>query len=336
MFIFTSLTALAFLLIASAWVSAAEIGITSLSKYRIKKLIVKTPKLSKMLLSWLEQPYYLLTIILTLNVISDILTSFVSAYFMSTLLSGINRNIIDIIAWLLTSSVILIFGELVPKFYARENSEKVTILSVPILSKVEKVLKPFTYPLIKFAEFLSPKTSDVGGRNSYTLSEEEIKALIYEGGYSGEIDKETGIMLEKALGFGELLVKKIMVPFENIDSVNLSLEDEEFLDMAVETSRSRIPVYLKSKDNIIGYIHIKDILTSWQENKGHFIRSLVKEPYYISEDQKINELLKKFQSGKTHMAFVKDKNENIIGMVTLEDILEEVVGEILDDYDYES
>lgn len=228
MFIFASLTALVFLLIVSAWVSAAEIGITSLSKYRIKKLIVKTPKLSKMLLSWLEQPYYLLTIILTLNVISDILTSFVSAYFMSTLFFGINRNIIDIIAWLITSSVILIFGELVPKFYARENSEKVTILSVPILSKVEKILKPFTYPLIKFAEFLSPKTSEVGGRNSYTLSEEEIKALIYEGGYSGEIDKETGIMLEKALGFGELLVKKIMVPFENIDSVNLSLEDEDF------------------------------------------------------------------------------------------------------------
>jgi putative hemolysin len=334
MFIFASLIALLFLLIVSAWISAAEIGITSLSKYRIKKLIVQTPMISKPLLSWLEQPYYLLTIILTVNVIADILTSFVSSYFMNTLFYMLNRNIVDIVTWIITSSIILIFGELVPKFYARENSEKVTIISVPILSKIEKVLKPFTSPVIKVTEFLSPKTSDAG-KNSYALSEEEVKALLSEGGYSGEIDRETGIMLERVLDFGGLLVKKIMIPFEDIDSVDLSLEDEEFLDMAVETSRSRIPVYLKSKDNIIGYVHIKDILELWQENKGHFIRSLVKEPYYISEDQKINELLKIFQSGKTHIAFVKNKNGNITGMVTLEDILEEVVGEILDEYDYE-
>ncbi|MDR3306966.1 MAG: hemolysin family protein [Endomicrobium sp.] len=334
MFIFASLVALVFLLIVSAWISAAEIGITSLSKYRIKKLIVQIPNLFKPLLSWIEQPYYLLTIILTVNVICDILTSFMSAYFMTTLFSGINRNIIDVVTWIITSFVILIFGELVPKFYARENSEKITVMSVPILSKIEKVLKPFTYPVIKFTEFLSPKTSNVA-RNSYTLSEEEVKALLSEGGYSGEIDKETGVMLERVLGFCGLSVKKIMVPFEDIDSVDLSLEDKEFLDIAVETSRSRIPVYLKSKDNIIGYVHIKDILKLRQENKGHFIRSLVKEPYYISEDQKVNELLKKFQSGKTHIAFVKDKNDNITGMVTLEDVLEEVVGEILDDYDYE-
>jgi putative hemolysin len=330
MFIFTSLVALVFLLIVSAWISAAEIGITSLSKYRIKKLIIQIPSLSKPLLLWMEQPYYFLTIILTVNVICDILTSFMSVYFMSKLFSGINRNIIDIIAWIATSFIILIFGELVPKFYSRENSEKVTIMSVPILSKIERVLKPF----IKFTEFLSPKTSDIG-TNSYTLSQEEVKALLSEGGHSGEIDKETSIMLERVLDFSGLSVKKIMVPLKDIDSVDLSLEDQEFLDIAVETSRSRIPVYLKSKDNIIGYVHIKDILELWQENKGHFIHSLVKEPYYINEDQKIDELLRKFQSGKTHIAFIKDKNNDVAGMVTLEDILEEVVGEILDEYGYE-
>jgi putative hemolysin len=334
MFIFTSLVALILLLIVSAWISAAEIGITSLSNYRIKKLIIQIPDLSKPLLLWIEQPYYLLTIILTVNVICDILTSFMFVYFMATLFPGINRNIIDIIAWIMTSFIILIFGELVPKFYSRENSEKVTVMSVPILSKIEKVLKPFTYPFIKFTEFLSPKTSDVG-TNSYTLSQEEVKTLLSEGGHSGEIDKETSIMLERVLDFGGLAVKKIMVPFKDIDSVDLFLEDQEFLDIAVETSRSRIPVYLKSKDNIIGYVHIKDILELWQENKGHFIRSLVKEPYYINEDQKIDELLRKFQSGKTHIAFIKDKNNEVVGMVTLEDILEEVVGEILDEYDYE-
>jgi putative hemolysin len=331
MFIFISLIALIFLLIISAWISATEIGITSLSKYRVKKLIVQRPKLSKVLLSWLEQPYYLLTIIMTVNVIADVFTSFVSVHFMSALFPSVNRNVIDIITWIVTSSIILIFGELVPKFYARENPEKITIMSVPILSKIEKVLKPFTYPVIRFTEFLSPKTLNIS-KNSYTLSEEEVEALLCEGGYSGEIDKETGIMLERVLLFGKLSVRSIMIPFDDIDSIDLSLDDEKFLDMAVETARSRIPVYVQSKYNIIGYIHIEDILEFWQVKKEHFIRSLVKEPYYVNENQKIDELLKKFQNGKAHIAFVKNKNNSIIGMVTLEDILEEIVGEILDEY----
>ena len=142
-------------------------------------------------------------------------------------------------------------------------------------------------------------------------------------------------MLERTIGFGDLSVKRIMTPLSEIDSVDLSLDEEKFLDMAVETSRSRIPVFMKSKDNIIGYIHIKDILWAWQENKGHFVRSLVKPPYFVGEDKKINDLLKEFQSGKTHIALVKDKSDNISGMVTLEDILEEVVGEILDEYEFE-
>jgi CBS domain containing-hemolysin-like protein len=230
------------------------------------------------------------------------------------------------------SSILLILGEIVPKFYARANSEKITIISVPVLSKIEKILKPFLYPVIKITEFLSPKTSHI---DSYELSKEEVESLLLEGDYSGEIDKETSSMLKRTLSFGDLSVKRIMAPFKDIESVNLDLKEEDFLDRAIETSRSRIPVYVKSKDNIVGYIHIKDILILWQQKKWHFIRSLVKEPYYVNEDKKINSLLREFQNGKTHMAFVKGKDDNIIGLVTLEDILEEVVGEILDEYEFE-
>ncbi|MDR3256957.1 MAG: CNNM domain-containing protein [Endomicrobium sp.] len=330
MFVFSGLTILFLLLLLSAWISAAEIGITSLSKYRVKKLIVQTPKLSKSLLLWLEHPYYLLTIILTINVIADMLMSFLSTFFMTSIFYMVNRHIVEVFVWIITSFTLLIFGEIVPKFYARANSEKITVISVPILSKMEKILNPFLYPVVKLIEFLSPRTSS---SNSYELSKEEVENLLSEGGYSGEIDKETSIMLEHTLQFGELSIKRIMIPFKDIESVDLSLEEEDFLDRIVETSKSRIPVYIKSKSNIIGYVHIKDILILWQEKQGHFICSLVKPPYYVSEDKKINDLLKEFQSGKTHIAFVKDKNNNIVGMVTLENILEEIVGEILDEYD---
>jgi CBS domain containing-hemolysin-like protein len=323
---------LLFFLMVSTWISAAEIGITSLSKYREKKLIAQNPKLSGSLAEWLKSPYYLLTVILTVNVIADMLISYLSAYVMTGAFTMINSHIVELAAWALTSFTVLIIGEISPKFYARANSEKVTTFSVPILNKLEKITKPFLYPIIKLTEFLSPKTSEI---SSSELSKEEIESLLSEGNRAGAIDKDTSSMLARTLKFGDLSVKRIMTPFSDIDSVDISLDEEIFLDMAVETSRSRIPVYASKKDNIIGYIHIKDILWAWQENKGHFVRSLVNPPYFVNENKKINSLLKEFQRGKTHIAFVKDSNDNITGMVTLEDIIEEVVGEILDEYEFE-
>lgn len=332
MLIFIAFIFLLFFLMTSTWISAAEIGVTSLSKYRVKKLIVQNPKLSNTLMLWLESPYYLLTVILTVNVIADMLISFLATYVMTKTFYMVNRHAVEFVAWVLTSFFVLIIGEISPKFYARANPEKVTVFSVPILNALEKIMKPFLYPVIKLTEFLSPKTSAV---SSSELSKEEIESLLSEGDHTGAIDKDTSSMLERTLKFGDLSVKRIMTPFKEIDSVDISLDEDVFLDMAVETSRSRIPVYTSSKDNIIGYVHIKDILWAWQESKGHFVRSLVKPPYFVSENKKINSLLKEFQRGKTHIAFVKDSNDNITGMVTLEDIIEEVVGEILDEYEFE-
>lgn len=332
MIIFIAFLFMLFFLMVSTWISAAEIGITSLSKYRVKKLIAQNPKLSSTLTDWLVSPYYLLTVILTVNVIADMLISFLSTFVMTGTFTSVNRHIVEFVAWVLTSFVVLVIGEISPKFYARSNSEKVTTFSVPILNALEKIMRPFLYPIIKLTEFLSPKTSVV---SSAALSREEIEILLSEGDHTGAIDKDTSSMLERTLKFGDLSVKRIMTPFSEIDSIDISLDEEVFLDMAVETSRSRIPVYTNKKDNIIGYIHIKDILWAWQENKGHFVRSLVKPPYFVSESKKINSLLKEFQRGKTHMAFVKDANDNITGMITLEDIIEEVVGEILDEYEFE-
>ncbi|MDR3113032.1 MAG: hemolysin family protein [Endomicrobium sp.] len=323
---------LSFFIAVSSLISAAEIGITSLTKYRIKKIMAQRPSLAKPLLLWLESPHYLLTVILTINVIADMLVSFLSTFFLTEVFYQLNRIIVEISAWFFTSFVLLIIGEIVPKIYARANSEKVTVKAVPILSKIEKIAKPFLFPIIKITEFLSPKTCDI---YSQGLSKDEIQTLLSEGASTQAIDNETSGMLERTLGFGDLSVKRIMTPFAEIESVDLSLDEEKFLDRAVETARSRIPVYMRNKENIIGYVHIKDILWAWKENKGHFVRAIVNPPYYIGENKKINDLLKEFQSGKTHIAFVKDASENITGMATLEDILEEVVGEIIDEYEFE-
>ncbi|MDR1941489.1 MAG: hemolysin family protein [Endomicrobium sp.] len=332
MLTFIAFGALCACIVVSTLISAAEIGLTSLTKYRVKKLIAQKPELSAPLLSWLKSPYYLLTVILTINVVSDMLVSFLSTFVLTATFYNLNRTVVEAASWFFTSFVLLIIGEIVPKIYARANSEKITIKTVPALSKIGKISKPFLFPIIKMTEFISPKTSDVSSRE---LSKDEIQSLLSEGGNTGAIDKETSGMLERTLGFGDLCVKRIMTPFSEIESVDLSLDEEDFLDMAVETSRSRIPVYIKNKNNIIGYVHIKDILLAWKENKGYFIRAIVNPPYYVGENKKINDLLKEFQSGKTHIAFVKDSSGNISGMLTLEDILEEIVGEIIDEYELE-
>ncbi|MDR2192574.1 MAG: hemolysin family protein [Endomicrobium sp.] len=323
---------LSFFIVVSSLISAAEIGITSLTKYRVKKLMAQKPALKSALLLWLESPHYLLTVILTINVIADMLTSFLSTFFLTEVFYSVNRIAVEIASWFFTSFVLLIIGEIVPKLYARANSEKVTVKSMPALLKIERIAKPFLFPIIKITEFLSPKTCDI---SSQGLSRDEIQTLLSESVTTQAIDTETSGMLERTLLFGDLSVKRIMTPFSNIESVDLSLDEDVFLDRAVETARSRIPVYIKNKENIIGYVHIKDILWAWKENKGHFVRAIVNPPYYIGENKKINDLLKEFQSGKTHIAFVKDASENITGMVTLEDILEEVVGEIIDEYEFE-
>ena len=165
------------------------------------------------------------------------------------------------------------------------------------------------------------------------LTKEEIETLITEADKEGIFDKNISDMLERSVDFTETIAVKIMTPFKDIEVVNIDYDNEKFIDMIVETARSRVPVHKGKKENIIGYVHINDILWLWKENKENLIKKSIKPPYFISPNKKISELLKELQEGTTHVAFVKNSRDRIIGMITLEDIVEEIVGEILDEYD---
>jgi putative hemolysin len=165
------------------------------------------------------------------------------------------------------------------------------------------------------------------------LTKQEIETLITEADREGIFDKNISTMLENSVDFTETIAVKIMTPFRDIEAVNINDDNEKFIDMIVETARSRVPIYKGTKENIIGYVHINDILWLWKENKENLIKKSIKPPYFISPNKKISELLKELQEGTTHIAFVKNSKDRIIGMITLEDIVEEIVGEILDEYD---
>ncbi|MDR0486120.1 MAG: hemolysin family protein [Elusimicrobiota bacterium] len=331
MYILLGLAALIFCLAVSTWISAAEIAITSLSNVRVKKLIAQKPQLSKTLFAWLQSPHNLLTLILTINVIADMLISFFSTFIAKQTFFMLNRHITELIAWIVASFVTLIIGETAPKIYARKNPEKITIFSSPILAAIEKPAKYFLYPIVKLTEFITPKAKNA--KQGSKLLAEEIETIINEGGASGELDNDTGSMLKRTLRFGELSASSIMTPLQDIDSVDLSLEYNEFLERCIETARSRIPVWRGKNSNILGYIHIKDILQIWRTKNAGNIYNLIKPAYFIDGDKKINELLREFQSGRTHTAFIKNKEGAVIGMASMETILEKIVGEIADEYE---
>lgn len=331
MFIFSGLIFLVFFLMLSAFWSASEIALNSLSKYRVKKLIVLKKSITEPLLRWLDSPYYLLTVILTGNVVSDMIVSFLFTSLSLVIFDMFNRTVVEFFTWIAATFVVLIVGEITPKIYSRANSQKVALFAVPILAKIEFVTKPFLFPVFKVLDLFFNKNQEHG--QYPTLSKDEVKALISEADKEGVFDKDISVMLERSVWFTETPAIKIMTPFSEIESVNIDNDEEKFMDMVVETSRSRVPVYEKEKTNIIGYVHINDILWIWKHNNGKFTKSCVKPPYFIEPDKKINELLKELQSGRTHIAFVKGIKGCILGMVTLEDVVEEIVGEILDEYD---
>ncbi len=331
MYILVGLICLIFFLILSAFWSASEIALNSLSKYRVKKLIVLKKSIAEPLLRWLNSPHYLLTVILTGNVVSDMMVSFLFNSLSVEIFYMVNRNVLDFFTWIVATFIVLIVGEITPKIYSRANSQKVTLWTVPLLSQIEHVTKPFLYPLIKILDFLFGNSQE---EDEYpVLTKDEVKSLITEADKEGVFDKNISNMLERSVWFTETIAVKIMTPFKDIEAVSIDNDDEKFIDLIVETSRSRVPVYKGAKDNIIGYVHINDVLWIWKEKNERLIKKCIKPAYFIEPDKKISELLNELQSGSTHIAFVKNNKNKIVGMVTLEDVIEEIVGEIFDEYD---
>jgi len=333
MLIFVGLIAITILFIISAYWAAAETSITKLSKYKIKKLIALNKPLAYPLEQWLKSPYYLLTTILVGNTVTNLAIGFIATLVAVRVFDFVNRHVVEFFSWLFVTFLLVIFTELTPKIFSRSNPEKGTIFTLPILYKIEQLTRPLFYPLKKIVKLFFPRLDFLPPVSRYAyLSIEEIKLLISEASHVGIIGKETTQMLERVIHFGDLSIEKIMTPAEKIESVKIEEDQEKFLDLVVESGRSRVPVYEKTPEKITGFVYLKDVLWAWRNNKGKFTKDLIRPSYFVKKDKKVYELLKEFQSGQMHMAFVEDTLGNLAGIITLEDILEEIIGEVLDEY----
>lgn len=324
-----SLVVVLLLLIISALVSGSEVAYFSLNATDRQKLKKKS-KISNQVLKNLESPEKLLATILVTNNFVNIGIIILTANITNNLITIINAPVIKfMLQVVLISFLLLLFGEILPKLYATHFSLGFARFMAIPLQLLEKICRPLNSLLIVSTSFVNHRLQ----KHRKNVSIDEIsQALKLTSEQELSEEKE---MLEGIVKFGNKNVAEIMNPRVDVVSLDIKTSFSTVLNLIVDSGFSRIPVYVGSFDNIKGILYIKDILPHSHKNDSFNWQTLIRPPFYVPETKKINSLLKEFQKNKVHLAVVIDEYGGTSGIVTLEDVLEEIVGEIVDEFDEE-
>ncbi|MFQ6050851.1 MAG: hemolysin family protein [Candidatus Hydrothermarchaeota archaeon] len=316
------------LVLLSGFFSGSETALISLNKIRIKYLVQKGEKRAKTVDELLKQPNRLLATILIGNNLVNVAASALAT---SLAIQYFGNKGIGIATGVMTL-VLLMFGEISPKAFATKNAEKVSFIVSKPIKTLEYVFYPVIEILTKFTNFI---VRILGGeaKASPFITEEEIKTMLYVGEEEGEIEPEEREMIHKIFEFGETTVKEVLVPRMDMVCIEANRSLEEAVDKALEHGFSRLPVYEGTVDNIVGIVHIKDLFTHIREKRQVSLKEVMRPTYYVPETKKVSDLLKDLQRSRQHMAICTDEYGGTVGLVTIEDLLEEIVGEITDEHD---
>jgi CBS domain containing-hemolysin-like protein len=240
------------------------------------------------------------------------------------------------VAFFVITVLHIVFGELAPKTIAIQRPESVTTSVTYPLQLFYFVFRPFIWMLNKFAGFIL-KIIGFGGVDAHeTHSAEELQYLIEQSKTSGAFKPEQHELIQNVFHFTQITARQVMVPRTGITAIDVDLNEEEIISMIIREGYSRMPVYKDSIDNIIGVAYIKDLLKMIGRQEKFDLNRAIRPPYYVPHTKKINELLKELQDKHMHMAIITDEFGGVAGIVTIEDILEELVGEIQDEHDEEA
>ncbi len=332
------------LIFLNAFFAAAEMAFVSLNDAKIDKQAKEGNKKAKSIQKMLKDPSkFLATIQIGITFAGFLSSAFASEAFASELAPilnnlvpqvsvGVWNSISIILITIILSYFTLIFGELVPKRLAMKYSEKIAFGTIRVIKAVSIVTSPFV-KFLTFSTNIVSKIFGVSGEEEETVTEEEIRMMVDVGEEKGTIDKTEKEMINNVFEFDDKIVSEIMIPRTEMFAVDADSSISEVIEELSEDGRySKIPVYEEDLDEITGVVYVKDILMS-QKNKNNKIKGLVKEAYYVSESKPITELFDELRQNKKQIAIVIDEYGGTSGMVTMEDILEEIVGEIYDEYD---
>lgn len=331
------------LILLNAFFSAAEIAIVSVNKSKIKIMADKGNKKAQLLLDLMKEPNRFLATIQDVITLAGFLASALSATCLSVPLAKLlekfnipsSNEISIILGTLILSYFTLVFGELFPKKLALQNSEKVALFVVKPLLWTSKVTFPFDKILTFSVNLLGKITNtNITGKKD-NISIEEIQLMIDAGEETGIINETEKEMINGVFKFDDTLAKNIMTPKVNVFVINVDTPIEEILSEVAKQQYSRIPVYEDSIDNIIGILYMKDLFISFHggtlNNKS--VRDLIRSAYFVPETKNIDELFEEMQITNNHMSILIDEYGNFTGIVTIDDLIEEVMGNIPDEHD---
>ena len=319
------LIALIILVLLSAFFSSAETSLTTVNRVRLKTLAEEGNRRAKTALEVLDKYGKMLSAILIGNNIVNL-----SASALATTLA-IHIHFTVGIATAILTVVILIFGEIVPKNMAMINSEKMALLYASMISGLMKLLTPLIFVIDSLAKGIM-KLFRVDADKKTTMTENELRTYVEVGHEDGVIESEEREMIYNVFDFGDAVAKDVMIPRIDMVTVDKEATYEEVMEVFKDCMYTRIPVFEEDKDNIIGLINIKDFILV--EDKAKFkISDILRQAYYTYEFKKTADLLVEMRQKCFNVAFVLNEYGGTAGMITLEDLLEEIVGEIRDEYD---
>jgi len=315
------------LLFCSAMISGSEVAFFSLSPQHIKMLKEQPSRKEQLVLSLLEKPERLLANILITNNFINVGIVIIASYVTGTLFSFSSSPVLGfVIQVIVITFLLLLFGEIIPKVYANRFASKFARwMAIPLMA-LDKAFQPLIYILIKSTGLVNRRLVKKG----QNISMDDL---------SEALDLTTGVvqdekdMLEGIVRFSNLEASEIMKPRTDVTAVDIQTDLSTLTGIIIDSGFSRIPVYEETSDNLKGILYVKDLLPHINQKDQFNWQKLIREPFFVPESKKINELLKEFQEKKIHLAIVVDEYGGIEGIVTMEDILEEVVGEITDESD---
>ncbi|WP_293973638.1 hemolysin family protein [uncultured Ruminococcus sp.] len=316
---------IAILVLLSAFFSATETAFSFVNKIRIQHSVDNGNKKAKNALYVIENFDNALTTILICNNIVNLSCSSIATVLCLNLFGDMGSAI----ATGATTLLVLTFGEVIPKCLAKEHCDAFTLKTAGLLRVLMFILKPFVFVFLKLKS-LALKIAG-GSEDSPSVTENELKYIVESIEEEGVLEESESEMVRSALDFDEKTAEEILTPRVDVTFINISDSQEKIKDIIIENRYSRIPVYEETVDHIVGILHTRDYLESLADGKAPDLRDIMQTPYFVFRTQQLSKILNAFKRTKIHLAIVTDEYGGTLGIVTMEDLLEEIVGEIWDE-----
>ncbi len=325
------------LIFFSALFSASETALFSLTRSQISEILsgASDDSRARILGKLLQDARKLLITLLTGNTIVNIMAATVAALATSRIVNqfAVGDWVVYVVQGIIVTLVILVFAEILPKFVAVRNPLKLSLIIAGPLTLISVLLSPLTMLITPVADGIA-RSLGVEKKKLW-ISEEEIKTLLEVGEEHGALEKTERDMIHSIFELGEISVREIMVPRTDMIAIEVNTPLAKVLEILRKCGHSRLPVFEERIDNVIGILHAKDLMTSYPFKEEIDLKKIIRAAHFVPEAKTIDELLKQFQEQRVHMSIAVDEYGGTAGLVTLEDVIEEIVGEIQDEHDAE-